>query len=206
MNEIDRKNIKKIIKSRAISFDEGGDLSVDKLNLLSTGELKDMLKKFETEKHESIVKQIREKVDSIFEKHGTPEDTIIFLDACVQEDDGGRDIFVVDDPFDIIDFQKNTYNQIAIPVGYMAYQESYEDGDNGIAKFRELQEETREILNMIYSDDIMPVDIFFEDDSSVNPCWFGCYGITRDYQLVNFVIRDDGMMLDEDRLNFVKQY
>ena len=43
---------------------------------------------------------------------------------------------------------------------------------------------------------------YWEDDNdALNECWYGVIGIMKDYRAVAFVIRDDGMICDEEGYN-----
>ena len=37
-----------------------------------------------------------------------------------------------------------------------------------------------------------------KENEAINECWYGVHGITKDYRIVAFVIRDDGMLCDEE--------
>ena len=207
MNNIDKKNIERIINIRKTVFDEGGHFSIDEFNNMSTSDLEQILIDYYNKNHILICQEIKEKVDKLFEEHGDEDSNTILLAACIQ-DCGGRDLYVVDNPLSEIKFARGIrYNKWVYPVGYELFDDIYSKCSNQDKKSRdEISNISNEIVKLIYKDEIQPIDDFFDDNDSVNQVWYGCYGITKDYKLISFVIRDDGLMLNNKKPDVIYDF
>lgn len=194
MNTIDRDNIKKILEKRKLVLEDGGELEKDWLDNSSTSDLEELLKDYEDSKKRDLSLEIRTKVDQVFNEFSDdPEDNMIILWAVYKDEDGY--ICEIDWPLESINFDGfgHAYNKFAYPVG------------------RELEEKEMKIIEVDYVDPIkelvkklpgfIDIENFFEEDrSSINIYWCGVYAITKDYKLVSFIIRDDGMMGNESSI------
>lgn len=208
MNNIDEKNIEKIINIRKTVFDEGGEFTVDILNSMPINELEQMLFEHKNKKHVSICQEIKKNVDKLFEDYGDEESNMIALESCVQDCDGGRDLFVDDNPLTEINFAKGyRYNKWVNPIGYELFDKPYtECSDQEKNTRNEFKKMSREIIRLIHEDGVEPIDDFFDHNDSVNQFWHGCYGITRDYKLVSFVIRCDGLLLNNEEPSVIYDF
>lgn len=188
MNDIDRNNINKILEKRKLVLEDGGELEKDWLENSSTSDLEELLKDYEDDKKRDLSLEIRTKVHQIFNEFSDdPEDNMIILWAVYKDEDGY--VCEIDWPLESIDFNGfgHKYNDFAYPVG------------------REWKEKEMKRIEVDYVDPIkelvkklpgfIDIENFFEKDrSSINIYWCGVYAVTRDYRLISFVIRDDGMM------------
>ena len=44
-------------------------------------------------------------------------------------------------------------------------------------------------------------DYYTDNNDALNEFWYGCIGIMKDYKVVSFVIRDDGLLCCEKYIN-----
>lgn len=188
MNTFDISNIRSIIQFRESkpNFIQGGDLSVEELGKMHTDTLKEMLKEYENR----IIPSIKAEVDLIFNKFAKPEDNVIILDMTNYYDDG-RYLSECDDDFTSIDFSgfENRYNKLYYPI-------NVENMDN-----EEYYQQFTELRDNLYAIGIPTAIENWEDDNdALNEYWYGVIAITKDYKVVDFVIRDDGMLCDENSM------
>ncbi len=211
MNTIDIKNIKKEIakrKANAYVFETGGELSKDEIVNSDTEILNKMIKDFSNLKKETANEKIKKLVDEIFEKYAEPEsnDNLIILGACNYYDDS-RCVATCDNPLRSIDFDGfgHRYNKLAYPIGryydlehYDRFEQKYVEGaDDG--KYAELSKLTQKIEALLPDIGLTSIERYWDDNSdALNEMWYGVHAITKDYKIVAFVIRNDGMLCDED--------
>lgn len=188
MNTFDISNIRSIIQFRESkpNFIQGGDLSAEELGRMHTDTLKEMLKEYENR----IIPSIKAEVDLIFNKFAEPGDNVIILDMTNYYDDG-RYLSDCEDDFTSIDFGgfENRYNKLYYPI-------NVENMDN-----EEYYQQFTELRDNLYAIGIPTAIENWEDDNdALNEYWYGVIAITKDYKVVDFVIRDDGMLCDENSM------
>ena len=197
MNKIDIKNIERCIKAREAQIfhlESGGDMRYEEIDKYSTEELKDLIKQFNESKKEKIFDVFKRKVDNFFNKYTDEEENqnVIVIAACNSE---CREMFEIDqsDIFAEINFDKHQYNNRIYAVG--SEGNAYETGID------DFSDDTRDLYDdLVLNEYITPICNHFEHDDSINDVWYGCYGITNDYEIISFIIRRDGMLLN----NYVK--
>lgn len=208
MNKFDIENIEKEITKREAAnykFTKGGDLTKDNIEAKSIEELRKLIEDFNNNKKSKSSDKIKSIVDEIFEKFGEDEDNMIVLGACNYYEDG-RCTSLSDDPLEDIDFDGfgHRYNKLAYPIG-RGFEVSYHDFESGTdhkgkddKKAEELFKLIRKIYPLFTDLGLQSIEEYWEDNSGLNECWYGVHSITKDYKIVTFVIRDDGMLCDEE--------
>lgn len=200
MNNTDIANIKKeLAKRKAANYEwkDGGEMTITDVMLLTTNELNDLLKDYENTKKNKISEKVHKLVDEIFEKYSNEDDNTIPL-SCVHR----------------IDYQ--LYGDIGIKV-YSSVMLSDVDGynDNPYIKpiARNWYEEderwenyTKDLVKLVNAtaDARVPyAEEHWEDNGeSLNEYWYGIIAITRDYKIVGFEMRDDGIPRDSNKLDY----
>lgn len=208
MNSYDIENIKKeLAKRKAANYkwSEGGDMSKDDIMLRTTKELETLEKDFGNNKKIIAEQEVKKLINEIFtEFSDDPEDNIIVLGACNYYDDS-RHACECEDPLGTIDFDGfgHKYNKLVYPIGRCWDIPTW---DNKNAKDKDKYEKLIDKSNKIvdYFDDLglKPIyDYWNKNNDAINECWYGVHGITKDYQIAAFVIRDDGMLCEENSLD-----
>lgn len=195
MNRIDVKNIERCIKAREAQIfhlERGGDMTYEDIDKHSTEELKELIKQFDESAKEKFFSVFKRKVDWFFNKYTDHEElqNVIVIGACNSED---RYMFEVDqsDIFSAIEFDNHEYNKRIYAVG--SEENAYE------TEIDDFADDTRDLYqDLVLGEYIQPVDKYFENNSSINSVWFGCYAITPQYEIISFVIRKDGMLLNDE--------
>lgn len=211
MNTIDIKNIKKeIAKRKAVAyvFETGGELSKDEIVNADTESLNKMIKDFSNIKKETASEKIKKLVDEIFEKYAKPEsnDNLVILGACNYYDDS-RCVVTCENPLRSIDFDgfEHRYNKLAYPIGrdydlerYDHTQHKFVEGADD-EKYAELNKLTQKIEALLPDIGLTSIERYWDNNNdAINEMWYGVHAITKDYKIVAFVIRNDGMLCDED--------
>jgi len=209
MNDIDVKNIKKELRKRSAAeydFEAGGELTQDNLTCATTDELKQMIKEYSDNKKVMSGEKIKKIVDEIFEKYAEWNDNMIVLGACNYYDED-RHVSFVEEPLKEIDFDGfgHDYNKLAFPIG-RNYDLRAWDYDNGgyiggadDDKYEGLMKEVKKIVDLLPDLGLTDIEKYWDNDNeAINEMWYGVHAITKDYQIVAFVIRDDGMLCDEN--------
>lgn len=208
MNKFDIENIEKEITKREAAnykFTKGGDLTKDNIEAKSTEELKKLIEDFNNNKKSTTSDKIKSIVDEIFEKFGEDEDNMIILGACKYYE-YDRCISLSDDPLEDIDFNGfgHNYNKLAYPVGG-DFEVSYYDFESRTDHKGKDDKKAEELFNLIRKIDpllndlgLQSIEEYWDDNNdSLNDLWYGVHAITKDYKIVTFVIRCDGMLRDE---------
>lgn len=209
MNDIDIKNIKKELRKRSAAeydFESGGDLTKGNLATVTTEELKQMVNEHSNNKKAMSGEKIKKIVDNIFKKYADDTDNMVVLGACNYYDDS-RCVATCDNPLKSIDFDGfgHRYNKLAYPIGryydlehYDRFEQKYVEGaDDG--KYAELSKMTQKIEALLPDIGLTSIERYWNDNNdALNEIWYGVHAITKDYQIVAFVIRNDGMLCDED--------
>lgn len=208
MNDIDIKNIKKELRKRSAAeyaFEAGGDLTQGNLTCATTEELKQLINEYSNNKKTISSEKIKKIVDEIFEKYAEGNDNMIVLGACNYYDED-RHVSFVEEPLKEIDFDGfgHNYNKLAYPIG-RNYDLSWYDYDNGKYvngadddKYEGLMKGVQNIVALMPDLGLASIEKYWDNDNdAINEMWYGVHAITKDYQIVAFVIRDDGMLCDE---------
>ena len=209
MNDIDIKNIKKELKKRSAAeydFEAGGDLTKGNLTCATTEELKQLINEYSNNKKIISSEKIKKIVDEIFNKYAEGNDNMIVLGACNYYDED-RHVSFVEEPLKEIDFDGfgHKYNKLAYPIG-RDYNLSWYDYDKGKYvngadddKYKELMKNVQNIVSLMPDLGLANIEKYWgNDNDAINEMWYGVHAITKDYQIVAFVIRDDGMLCDQD--------
>ena len=180
MNYTDFCNIRKTLDYRKC-FEEGGTLSFDEINHLSTEELENQIK-------EILIPKIKSLVDKIFQEYSTiPQDNLIVLSVVACNWDGRLyEEFILD-----IDKANELYYPVGRTWEFYDIPETYEDRVMKISKFCSLI-------------GIKPAEEYYKDVDGLNEVCFGGIGITRDYKVVEFISKQ-GILKDKKNMNVIKE-
>ena len=196
MNSIDLNNINEIIAYRERKepdFIKGGTMTSTELYNLSTPALKELITNYQKD----IVVDAKALIDKIFKEYAEPDDNIIIIGAAFVPE---RTTCEVEDPLDSIDFNDHEYNKLFYPIGSNWDLSNYFTDHKGIddAKYDAFYNEVFKLYELLYSLGIpTPEEEWESDNHALNEYWYGCIGVMKDYRVVSFVIRDDGMLCDE---------
>lgn len=196
MNSIDLHNINEIIAYRERKepdFIKGGTIISTELHNLSTPALKELITNYQ----KGIVVDAKALIDKIFKEYAKPDDNIIIIGAAYVPE---RTTCEVEDPLDSINFNDHKYNKLFYPIGSNWDLSNYFTDHKGIDddKYNAFYDEVFKLYKLLYSLDIpTPEEEWESDNDALNECWYGCIGVMKDYRIVSFVIRDDGMLCDE---------
>ena len=217
MNKADIENINKELKKRSASnykWNEKGDLTKDDVMLRTTKELQQLIDEFKNNEAKTAADKVKKIVDELFAKYGEEDDNmIVFSAAYVPE----RTTYECDEPLADINFQRSIpqgnsvqreYNKLYLPICRNWECLSYYDRKDRDAKelaewdkkWEEYYNDIEHLKEEIYKiKEIVPAEELWEDDNdALNELWYGVVGIMKDYKVVSFVIRCDGMLCDED--------
>ena len=149
---------------------------------------------------EKLIPHIKKMVDSAFKVFGEEGDNILILSACYYPDEA-RDIYEVNEPLDSINFNKGSdYNNLYFPIGrnWDLIRDGV-DADKLNTLYEVYTRPICEALDQCFID-CYAEDYYREDNNALNEYWYGVIGIMRDYKVVSFVIRNDGLLCDEDSI------
>lgn len=211
MNDYDLNYLKERIswlRRKAPTFPKEGELDFNEICYKSAEELETLVKDYESKKYTKTVADIKKLVDKIFELYGEEGDNMIITSAAYVPD---RTTYIVEEYLEQIDFDgfEHRYNQLYYPVSRGWEQSNYRMTDaereewkaNWEGKFEELYKLSDELNTLLYFLGIDDAENhWLEDNDALNEFWYGVVGITKDYKVVSFVIRDDGMLCDEDSM------
>ena len=208
INEIDIKNIKCELAARkamAYKFEEGGTIEHGLLKNMNEEVLKDKLKEFEGNNKVKVFNELKQLVEETFKKYGKDGDDMIALDLGNFEDHYAdvRPAYeewcwkISWDSQPEYSFVEHMYK----PIGWDECDSEKWDDD----KADELTEKYEHMLNvskkikklldkLVKTTDLEKVG----DMDSTNEIWYAVTAITRDLKFVSFVIRDDGLPLEDD--------
>jgi hypothetical protein len=193
MKNTDIFNIRKVLEYRKIKpgFKDGGDLSFEEINSKSTEELENLL----TTNNQSVIPEIKALVDQIFQKFSdNPEDNMIALWAANYDDDG-HNVYDQGCPMTSISFNgfSHEYNKFYYPIG------SAWDINDVPKEYKNLTDQLKEKCELVGIKSAK--DYYKDDNDALNEIWYGVIGIMKDYRVVAFVIRTDGMLCEEDSMD-----
>ena len=201
MNNIDIENInKELAKRKAANYEwkDGGEMSKDDVMLRTTNELTSLKEEYEEKKKNEISEVIHKLVDDIFEKFGDEDDNMIPL-SCANRPDYDIDGYTGGELYYRLTFKTNCSNNNIKPIGRTWYENEKDDLDK-------INEYCKAVNNLYYKTikaKVPNAEDFWEDDGeALNEYWYGCIAITRDYKIVGFEIRYDGLPQNDERLNY----
>ena len=199
MNKADYKNICAELNARKASkykFDTKGSFNWQFISMQDTEDLEALKAQYEFQDHNDTVFKIKNLVDDCFRKYGCKNDNMILIKLSYRPE---YDIYDFDEDlcegFYDIDWLRSKIHPIA---------HNYSHNDYGVLNSEERETDFLDIcdnyslkmaklVNKIVSLDVKNL---FENEG-VNECWYGCVGITPDYKVIKFVIRDDGMLCND---------
>lgn len=190
MNDIDIRNIKKeLAKRKAANYtwENGGDMCKDDVILRTTMDLNGLVGSYEGDKHIAYINQIKQKVDDIFKKYGKENENMILL-QCLKRCD--YDLYTETDYDDIVkcvSWDLNEYNTLCFPIFKDLTEKEKVPEDFNI-------HEINELCNLLDDAKIKWDTEEIIDNDMVNEYWNGYTAITKDYKIVVFSIRYDGML------------
>jgi hypothetical protein len=190
MKDTDILNIRRILeyRKRKPYFKKGGDLSFEEINSKSIEELENLLKT----NNQSVIPEIKALVDQIFQKFSDdPEDNMIALWAANYDE---HDVYDQGCPLTSISFDgfSHEYNKFYYPIG------SDWDVNDVPKEYKTLTKQLEEKCKLV---GIKSAEDYYKNDNdALNEIWYGVIGIMKDYRVVAFVIRNDGMLCEEDSM------
>lgn len=185
MNKIDYENIKKEIASRAVKYDEGGELSIEYIQRQEVGTLLDIIKDYENRAQVAKTNNLKSLIDDMFQKYGDEENNMIVLESVYAPDRHLKE----EDPMEL-PFVNYKWNKLAFPVGMEWNATEYDD------VFEDYNDMVENIKSVLFELDAPNANELFAEDDSINECWYGVTALTRNYEYVYFVLRDDGILLN----------
>jgi Pyruvate/2-oxoacid:ferredoxin oxidoreductase delta subunit len=210
MNKIDLANIKKELAKRKAAnyeFKTGGNMSKDEIASRTDEELTSLVENFTNNIENAASVEVKKIVDKIFEKYGEEDNDMIVISAAYCPE---RTVYASEDPFEDICFDSYKSDGLCRPVcsdwstvGFWGREEMRdEDITKWEAKWDEYYKDITRLKSQLakikgaYYD----AEDYYEDDNyELNEYWYGVIGITRDYKLFSFTIRNDGLLSDTVR-------
>lgn len=206
MNKTDVKNIKALLKYRSTVakgpiFTTGGEMTFEDIGKFSDKDLQKMIKDFEKNSKANYIDELKLLVDAAFKKYGEKGDNMIVLWAANCPE---RTVYNQDPLEDII--YNNDRNKLYKPIcrnwecrGW--WDRKDEDPDvlaKWDAKWEEYDKDMNEIRKLLTNLRFQDAESYYRNDNDpLNENWYGVIGIMKDYKVVSFVIRNDGLLCDE---------
>jgi len=197
MNNIDITNIKKeLAKRKAANYQwkDGGEMTKDDIMLRTTNELNELLNNYENAKKNKIYENIHKLVDDIFEKYAEKDDNMIPL-SCVFRPEyqlRGDECIEV---YDSISFNKYNNNPRIKPIA-----RNWPENDDRWEKYAD---DLDKLANEIDKAKVPYAEKFWKDSGDrLNEYWYGVIAITKNYKIVGFEIRYDGLPQNSNKLNY----
>ena len=192
MNKTDLNNMKALLNYKKVvacgpKFESNNStITKEELEKYSIDELKDKIYQFEHSEETKYTKELKNLVDKMFNKYGKDGDNMIAVwDANVVS----RNIWEGEDPLSDIYWKgfEHKYNKLYYPI--CANDENVPD---------EYYEDIDKLADILRNLKIKDAYDYWEDNNaSLNEYWHGVIGIMKDYRVVAFVIRNDGILADE---------
>ena len=166
----------------------------------------DRLQRIEIKKaKEKYIPKIKELVDKAFEEFGEEGENILILSACYYPE---RYIVEIDNPLKSIHFNKGYEppfeNKLYFPIGKNwdlgNWKRKGEDMNKLSSLYEKYVDPICDALDKCYID-WSAEDYYTDNNDALNEFWCGCIGIMKDYKIVSFVIRDDGLLCCEKYIN-----
>jgi hypothetical protein len=207
MNKIDIENIKKELEKRNYKFKKGGDLTKYTIESYTDRKLQKLIDDYNKNNTSRLESEIKSLVDSIFSRWSDEsDDNMIVLDAAYCPE---KRVVLAEDALSNIDFGDE---ELYKPIG------RFWEGRNYWSRAEMSQEELERIDNTIWNPffedinrleskvhnllEVSDASEYFEDDVDyLNECWYGVLGIMKDYRVVSFIIRDDGLLNEEKSIS-----
>ena len=192
MNKTDLNNMKALLNYKKVvacgpKFESNNStITKEELEKYSIDELKDRIYQFEHSEETKYTEELKNLVDEMFNKYGKEGDNMIAVwDANVYD----RNINEGEDPLNDIYWKgfEHKYNKLYYPIG--SNDENVPD-----EYYKDIEKLTDILYNLKIKD---AYDYWENDNGALNECWYGVIGIMKDYRVVAFVIRDDGMLCDQ---------
>lgn len=206
MNKIDLENIKKELEKRKAAnykFQKGGELTKYNIESYTDKKLQELIDDYNKNNTSKLENEIKELVDSIFSRWSDKSDDNILVLGSVYCPEKR----IIEN--DYIDF---TNNNLYKPVGRFwegkdyrsrvkMSQEELERIDNTVWNpfYKDIDKLKSKVYNLLELDDTS--DYFEDDIDSLNEYWYGVLGIMKDYSVVSFIIRDDGLLNEEKSID-----
>ena len=193
MNKTDLKNMKALLKYKEVvtngpKFEsKNSTITQEELEKYNINELKTAINNFENSEVDKYTKKLKNLVDEMFVKYGEEDDNMIAIwDANVYE----RDVYQGDDPLSDICFGgfAHEYNKFYYPI--------YANNKNAPDEYYKDVKKLKDILHNLKVKNAY--NYWKDDNEALNEIWYGVIGVMKDHRVVAFVIRDDGMLCDED--------
>jgi len=200
MNNIDIVNIKKeLAKRKATNYEwkDGGEMAKDDIMLRTTKELNELLKDYENAKNNKISEKVHKLVDEIFEKYADEGDNMIPLSCAYRPEyriygNAGIEVYSSVMFSDIDGYNDNPKVK---PIARNWYEEDkrWENYTNDLEK----------LVDEIFKTKVPLAEDFWKDNGDrLNEYWYGVIAITRNYKIVGFEMRNDGLPQDDNKLNY----
>ena len=204
MNNIDVENIKKeLAKRKAANYEwkDGGEMTKDDVMLRTTKELNELITTFNDESKKIITEQIKKQVDKIFEKWGKEDDNMILLTCVKRSDYHLWDVDEYDLILDAANWEWNKYNKLCHPIM------GHKDVDAASEEYEEFEDEVYNLYDLLGKSNYNweATSLFKTDNDGINEYWRGFSAITKDYEIVSFIMRYDGMLCNEKEYESVEQ-
>ena len=204
MNKIDIENIKKeLAKRKAANYEweDDGEMTKDDVMLRTTKELNELITTFNDESKKIIAEQIKKQVDKIFEKWGKEDDNMILLTCVKRSDYHLWDVDEYDLILDAANWEWSKYNKLCHPIM------GHEDVDAASEEYEEFEDEVYNLYDLLGKSNYKweAISLFKTDNDGINEYWRGFSAITKDYKIVSFIMRYDGMLCDEEEYESVEQ-
>ena len=193
MNRTDLNNMKALLKYKEVvangpKFEsENSTITKEELEKYSIDELKTAIDNFENTETDKYTKELKNLVDEMFAKYGKEGDNMIAVwDAYVYD----RDVCEGDNPLKDICWGgfANKYNELYYPI-------CANNKKVPVEYYGDLEKLANILRNLKIKD---AYDYWEDNNDALNEMWYGVIGVMKDYRVVAFVIRDDGMLCDED--------
>lgn len=200
MNKIDITNIKKELAKRVADnyeWTDGGEMTKDAVMLCTSKELNDLVKDYENAKKNKIYEKIHKLVDEIFEKYSEKDDNMIPLSCAYRPEyriygDTGTEVYNSLMLSDMDGYNDNPYIK-PIARNWTEEDERWESYGEDLDKLDDEISKTK----------VPYAEKYWENDGDrLNEYWYGVIAITRDYKIVGFEMRDDGLPQNSEKLNY----
>ena len=199
MNDIDIKNIKKeLAKRKAANYEwkDGGEMTKDDVILRTSKELKAFLNDYENAKRNKISEKVHKLVDEIFEKYSNEDDNMIPLSCAYRPEyrilgNIGIEVYTSITLSDEDGYNNNAHVK---PIARNWYEDD-ERWDN-------YTKDLAKLVDITIDAKVPYAEEYWKDyGERLNEYWYGVIAITRDYDIVGFEMRYDGIAQDSENLN-----
>ena len=200
MNNIDITNIKKeLAKREADNYEwtDGGEMTKDAVMMCTSKELNDLVKDYENAKKNKIYEKVHKLVDEIFEKYSEKDDNMIPLSCAYRPEYRiyGYTSFEVYSSLNLGDIDGHNDNPYIKPIARNWIEED--------ARWESYCEDLDKLDDEISKIKVPYAEKYWENDGDrLNEYWYGVIAITRDYKIVGFEMRYDGLPQNREKLNY----